>query len=59
MDVRKMKAAAEWFRNTVFQDEAIRPRPVQKPDRAVNGKKERLAQKQTEFEYIDLDKEEK
>lgn len=35
------------------------PRPVQKPDRAVNGKKERLAQKQTEFEYIDLDKEEK
>lgn len=33
MDVRKMKAAAEWFRNTVFQDEAIRPRPAQKPER--------------------------
>lgn len=28
-----MKAAAEWFRNTVFQDEAIRPRPAQKPER--------------------------
>lgn len=28
-----MKAATEWFRNTVFKDEAIRPRPVQRPER--------------------------
>lgn len=28
-----MKAAAEWFRNTVFQDEPIRRKPVQKPER--------------------------
>lgn len=28
-----MKAAAEWFRNTVFRDEAIRPKPARKPER--------------------------
>jgi len=28
-----MKAAAEWFRSTVFKDEAIRPRPAQGPER--------------------------
>ncbi|MBD5155992.1 MAG: hypothetical protein HDT15_13255 [Oscillibacter sp.] len=28
-----MKAAAEWFRSTVFTDEDIRPRPVRKPER--------------------------
>ena len=28
-----MKAAAEWFRNTVFKDEAIRPRPAPRPER--------------------------
>ena len=30
MDSNRMKRAAEWFYSTVFQDEAIRPRP-QKP----------------------------
>lgn len=33
MDPRKMKATAEWFRSTVFRDEAIRPKPVQRPER--------------------------
>lgn len=28
MDLQKMKAAAEWFRSKVFQDEAIRPRKL-------------------------------
>lgn len=28
-----MKAAAEWFRNTVFKDEVIRPRPAPRPER--------------------------
>jgi len=26
MDTNRMKKAAEWFYNTVFRDEAIRPR---------------------------------
>ena len=29
--MNRMKAAAEWFHNTVFQEEAIRPRAVQQP----------------------------
>lgn len=33
VEPRKMKAAAEWFRNTVFKDEAIRPRPAPRPER--------------------------
>lgn len=33
MDPRRMKDTAEWFRSTVFRDEAIRPKPVQRPER--------------------------
>lgn len=33
MDAKKMRAAAEWFRHTVFQDEAIQPKPAQRPER--------------------------
>ena len=33
MDTRSMKAAAEWFRSTVFKDEAIRPGAAQHAER--------------------------
>lgn len=33
VDTRKMKAAAEWFRSTVFKNEAIRPGPDRRPER--------------------------
>ena len=33
MDSKSMKAVAEWFRQTVFQDEAIHPRPARRPER--------------------------
>ncbi|MDE7261665.1 MAG: TerB N-terminal domain-containing protein, partial [Oscillospiraceae bacterium] len=31
--MNRMKAAAEWFHNTVFKDESIQPRPVQQVER--------------------------
>lgn len=33
VDIKSMKAVAEWFRQTVFQDETIRPRQARRPER--------------------------